>query len=80
MNSVGGATGRRAFSDRELLATIKTLTKEHGFPPSIREIGAAVDVTPATVHTHLVRLRGEGRVAWNDGRPRTLRVVKPPVT
>ena len=33
---------------------IQTFSAEHGYPPSVREIGAAVGLkSPSTVHFHL---------------------------
>ncbi|MCI2255570.1 hypothetical protein L2D08_14450 [Domibacillus sp. PGB-M46] len=47
------------------------------YPPSIREIGDAVELKPSsTVKGHLDRLKASGYVTWEQGKPRTLNVVK----
>ena len=42
---------------KEVLNYVKKYVVDHGFPPSTREIGAALGLSsPATVHTHLEKL------------------------
>lgn len=49
---------------------------EHQYPPSVREIGAAVGLTSSsTVHHHLRALRAAGRLSVQPNQPRTLRVL-----
>lgn len=48
---------------------------EHGYSPSVREIARGLGVTASTAHYHLGVLRAEGKVAWESGQMRTLRVV-----
>ena len=39
---------------REILDVIERHLQDHGYPPSVREIGEAVGLTsPSTVHNHL---------------------------
>ena len=41
---------------------IQTFSAEHGYPPSVREIGAAVGLkSPSTVHFHLKKLADAGK-------------------
>ncbi len=56
---------------------IRDLTNELGFPPSVREIGERIGCKGiANVHRALDDLRDEGIVHWEDGRHRTIRLVR----
>ncbi|MEW6243964.1 MAG: transcriptional repressor LexA [Bacillota bacterium] len=58
---------------REILDAIERFTREHGYSPSVRDIGAAVGLTSsATVHNHLKRLRMKGFIDWDFAKPRTV--------
>ncbi|MCM3791326.1 transcriptional regulator [Domibacillus indicus] len=47
------------------------------YPPSIREIDDAVELNScSTVKGHLDRLKVSGYVTWEQGKPRTLNVIK----
>ena len=47
----------------EILEFIQKATREKGFPPSVREIAAAVGLrSPSTVHAHLKVLDREGYI------------------
>ena len=51
-------------------------TKERGYPPSVREIGAAVGLaSPSTVHMHLKVLQERGFIKRDSKKPRTIEVV-----
>lgn len=51
-------------------------TAERGFPPSVREIGAAVGLaSPSTVHMHLKVLQERGLIRRDSKKPRTIEVV-----
>lgn len=55
---------------------ICSYTKEHSYPPSVREIGAAVGLaSPSTVHTHLKVLEREGYITRDSNKPRTIEIV-----
>lgn len=67
----------RAFTDKELLAAIRQRTREHGYPPSIRELADDLGVQSSeTVHSALVRLRDQDQVSWVPNTPRTLQVTR----
>lgn len=52
-------------------------TREHGYPPSVREIGAAVGLaSPSTVHMHLKSLEEKGYIHRDSKKPRTIEVVE----
>ena len=49
-----------------VLDFIKKFAAEHGYPPSIREIGQALGLSsPATVHTHVRKLCNAGYLRVN---------------
>jgi repressor LexA len=51
-------------------------TRERGYPPSVREIGAAVGLaSPSTVHMHLKVLQERGLIRRDSKKPRTIEVV-----
>jgi repressor LexA len=51
-------------------------TNEHGYPPSVREIGRAVGLaSPSTVHMHLKVLQERGYIKRDSKKPRTIEVV-----
>jgi repressor LexA len=48
----------------------------HGYPPSVREIGAAVGLkSPSTVHLHLRTLEEAGYIIRDPNKPRTIELV-----
>lgn len=55
---------------------ICTYQEEHGYPPSVREIGYAVGLaSPSTVHMHLKTLEEHGYIKRNPNKPRTIEIV-----
>ncbi len=55
---------------------ICSYTRERGYPPSVREIGAAVGLaSPSTVHMHLKVLQERGYIRRDSKKPRTIEVV-----
>lgn len=58
---------------RAMLEFIDVTQRERGYPPSVREIGEAVDLSsPATVHRHLRTLEADGWLTRDPSRPRAL--------
>ena len=52
---------------------------EHGYPPSVREIGEEVGLkSPSTVHFHLKGLEGAGLITKAEGKTRAITVVCAP--
>lgn len=63
---------------KNVLDFIQQFTQEHGYPPSVREIGAAVGLTStATVHGYLERLEKKGYLDRAALKTRAMRVVNP---
>jgi repressor LexA len=62
---------------REILEFVNTFVDEHGYPPTVREIGQAVGLTsPSTVHAHLARLESSGLIRRDPTKPRALEVIQ----
>lgn len=60
---------------RSILEFISAQMRERGFPPSVREIGAAVGLTsPSTVHSHLATLQKKGYLKRDPSKPRAIEV------
>ena len=54
---------------------ILTFTAENGYPPSVREIGEALDLrSPSTVHFHLKGLEEAGMINKAEGKTRAISV------
>ena len=64
---------------RELLDALHRLHAQHGYAPSIRELGAAVGLRSTnSVHHHVRILVERGFVEHRKGAPRTLRPRRTP--
>ena len=60
---------------RGILDVIERNMRDHGYPPSVREIGEAVGLTsPSTVHNHLNTLQRLGYLKRDPTKPRALEV------
>ena len=60
----------------DVLNYIKKYVVKHGFPPSTREIGAALGLSsPATVHTHLKKLEDAGCIRKTNSKFRTIEII-----
>lgn len=56
-----------------ILSFIRERIKSHGYPPSVREIGAAVGLkSSSTVHAHLVQLEEKGLLKKDPSKPRAI--------
>ena len=61
---------------QQMLFAIAVFTRQHGYAPTLRELGALVGMrTPSAVRWQLDRLRAAGLVDWRDGASRTLRLT-----
>ena len=55
---------------------IQSFTTDHGYPPSVREIGAAVGLkSPSTVHFHMKGLEEAGVIVKAEGKTRAISLV-----
>ncbi|MBO4246055.1 MAG: transcriptional repressor LexA [Bacilli bacterium] len=61
---------------KKVLDYIKKYVAEHGFPPSTREIGAALGLSSsATVHVHLQKLINAGAIKKTGSKFRTIELL-----
>lgn len=59
---------------------IAQMLAQEGYPPSVREIGAAVGLkSPSTVHFHLKHMEEKGIIKKAGRKGRTITLVQPPV-
>jgi repressor LexA len=59
---------------RRILEVIRAFTAEHGYPPSVREIGERVGLSSSsTIHAHLKALERRGLISRDPTKPRALR-------
>ena len=66
---------RTSNKQEEILQYIDQFVTENGYPPSVREIGAAVGLrSTASVSYHLNHLQAKGLVTYEAGKKRALSV------
>jgi repressor LexA len=71
----GMADASLTSRQREILDVIERHLQDHGYPPSVREIGEAVGLTsPSTVHNHLATLQRLGYLRRDPTKPRAIEV------
>jgi repressor LexA len=59
-----------------ILEVIREFTAEHGYPPSVREIGERVGLSSSsTIHSHLKSLERNGLISRDPTKPRALRTA-----
>ena len=64
---------------QRILDYISEFSLEHGYPPSVREICAEMDLrSPSTVHAHLKKLQEAGYLEPSDHKSRALTPVSGP--
>lgn len=62
---------------REILMYLMESKQERGYPPSVREIGAALGLTSSsTVHSHLAALEKKGFIHRDPSKPRAIEILK----
>ena len=60
----------------EILNYIKEYIVKHGYPPTIREIGADLGISsPATIHAHLSNLEKKGVIRKQDSKNRAIELL-----
>jgi repressor LexA len=61
---------------RAILDYLREFVDEHGYPPTVREIGEAVGLSsPSTVHAHLAQLERAGLLRRDPTKPRALELA-----
>ena len=71
-----GATTVPSLTDRQqaVLDVLRSHTAEHGYPPTVREIGEVLGMaSSSTVHSHLAALERAGIIERDPTKPRALR-------
>lgn len=63
--------------EKKVLAVLKRLIAEKGYAPTVRELQIALGYsTNSVAYYHLGILREKGYVNWEDGKSRTLKILK----
>ena len=71
-----GAPGALTEKQERVLQFIESQTRQHGYPPTIREIGLHLGIKSTNgVNDHLNALQRKGFLSRAEGKSRTLRVV-----
>ena len=61
---------------QEIFDFIKRYSSQHGYPPTVRDIGKAVGLaSSSTVHAHLANLEKVGVIRRDPTKPRALELV-----
>jgi repressor LexA len=62
---------------QEIFDFVKKYVGEHGYPPTVRDIGQAIGLaSSSTVHAHLTNLEKHGLLRRDPTKPRAIEVVK----
>lgn len=71
--------GNLTVKQQRIYDFIQDFTARHGYPPSVREIGAAVGLkSPSTVHFHLKGLEEAGMIIKAEGKTRAITLAGAP--
>ena len=76
MFDASGATQVPTLTDRQqaVLDVLRSHTAEHGYPPTVREIGEVLGMaSSSTVHSHLAALERAGIIERDPTKPRALK-------
>lgn len=72
------AKGKISKRQQEAYDYICSYTAQHGYPPSVRDIGQAIGLSsPSTVHSHLHKLEDAGYIRRDPNKPRTIEILGP---
>ena len=64
---------------RQIFDFLTSYVDEHGYPPTVREIGEAVGLaSPSTVHAHLANLERAGLLKRDPTKPRAIELRREP--
>jgi repressor LexA len=62
---------------QEIFDFVRSYVGEHGYPPTVRDIGQAVGLaSSSTVHAHLANLEKAGALRRDPTKPRAIEVLK----
>ena len=72
---------RTSNKPEEIMNFVNEFVQEHGYSPSVREIGEAVGLrSPSTVHFHLKKLVDAGAIEIGAGKGRAITLTHPAVS
>lgn len=54
------------------LEVIRALIEENGFPPTVKELGEVLGITPASVHDQLKQLERKGHITREPRKARSI--------
>ena len=61
---------------KDVLDYVKSYVAKHGYPPAVREIGAALGLnSPATIQSHINALESKGYIKKTNSKYRSLEVL-----
>ncbi|MBA2361891.1 MAG: transcriptional repressor LexA [Actinobacteria bacterium] len=72
------AQGGQTVTDRQraIVEFLHEYAEQHGYPPTVREIGEAVGLrSPSTVHAHLAQLERAGVLRRDPTKPRAIELM-----
>jgi repressor LexA len=72
------AEGGQMVTERQraILDYLRAFVDDHGYPPTVREIGEAVGLrSPSTVHAHLAQLERAGFLRRDPTKPRAIELT-----
>lgn len=68
--------GKLTAKQQQIYDYILSFTDEHGYPPTVREIGDHLGLkSPSTVHFHLKGLRASGLIHQAEGKTRSITIA-----
>ena len=74
------AMAKLTAKQQQIYDYILSFTNQHGYPPSVREIGAAVGLkSPSTVHFHMKGLEEAGVIVKAEGKTRAISLPGAPM-
>ena len=60
----------------DVLNYVKSYIVSHGYPPTVREIGKALNISsPATIHAHLANLEAKGFIKKDGSKNRAIELL-----
>ena len=69
-------TGSLTKRQKEIFEYVKTYGRDHGYPPTVRDIGKAIGLTSSsTVHAHLANLEKLGLLRRDPTKPRAIELL-----
>ena len=69
-------TGSLTKRQKEIFEYVKSYAREHGYPPTVRDIGKAVGLaSSSTVHAHLANLEKVGLLRRDPTKPRAIELL-----